>query len=406
MSIKEYWAKHRLKVNRISRVVGIGAGSLLLGLSVVYGLRWQRQINLNQQILEITQEKLSVNEAALASATASLNALQADDQFVRNEKLTAEIEAIQTEYRAAVQTYENLIDLRGDSIKTSKLDGQLAAILKLLADRNWATASSKIKELNASIQSERDKAAAAAATAIPENVPVNNTPPGSGYARQQVQLDIGNYLVSIVSADLNSTRVMVDTASAGTCTNDCPVLALSDYVARSGAFAGINGPYFCPASYPSCQGKTNTFDTLIMNKNKVYFNSENNVYSTVPAVIFLGNSARFVGTTQEWGRDTGVDAVIAAQPRLVAGGNAAFGGDGDPKKGSKSNRSFIGATSNTVYIGVVHNATVAESARVLAALGIKDALNLDAGGSTALWSGGYKVGPGRALPMGILLVRK
>lgn len=29
-----------------------------------------------------------------------------------------------------------------------------------------------------------------------------------------------------------------------------------------------------------------------------------------------------------------------------------------------------------------------------------------AGGPTALWSGGYKVGPGRALPFGIVLVRR
>jgi exopolysaccharide biosynthesis protein len=183
-------------------------------------------------------------------------------------------------------------------------------------------------------------------------------------------------------------------------------MALGDYVSRSGGFAGINGPYFCPATYPSCADKKNAFDTLIMNKNKVYFNSDNNVYSTVPAVIFSDSSARFVGRTSEWGRDTGVDSVIAAQPFLVSNGNVVFGGDGDPKKGSKSTRGFIGVTGSTVYIGHVHNATVAESARVLKGLGIQNALNLDGGGSVALWSGGYKVGPGRALPLGIVLVRK
>jgi exopolysaccharide biosynthesis protein len=219
-------------------------------------------------------------------------------------------------------------------------------------------------------------------------------------------LDIGSYLVSIVSADLNSTRVIVDTASDGTCANDCPVKPLGDYVSRSGAFAGINGPYFCPATYPSCAGKTNSFDTLLMNKNNVYFNSENNVYSTVPAAVFSGSSANFVGQSLNIGRDTGVDAVIAAQPFLVSGGNVVFGGDGDPKKGSKGPRGFIGTTGSTVYIGHVHNATVAESARVLQALGIQNALNLDGGGSVALWSGGYKLGPGRNLPFGILLVRK
>lgn len=144
-----------------------------------------------------------------------------------------------------------------------------------------------------------------------------------------------------------------------------------------------------------------------MNKGKTYFNSENNVYSTVPAVIFSGNSARFVGASQEWGRDTGVDAVIASQPLLLMNGQIRFGGDGDPKKGSRGSRSFIGAKGSTVYIGVVRGATVAEVAHVLKAMGLDHALNLDSGGSTALMNGGrYLAGPGRNTPFGIVLVRK
>lgn len=394
------------------RIVLIGGGVFLgvmtLACFILVGINQYDQATKQAGEYRVSasdyQTKLTETETKLASVSASLEAFLGEDQFERNEKLESEIINIEKQYEAAAKTYENLVDLRDDGIKTAKLDEQFAQILKLLSDRNWATASAKINELTGSIKTEQEKAAAA--FKIPENVPVNNSPPGSGYARQQVALDIGNYMVSLVSADLNSTRVIVDTASEGTCGNDCPVLALGDYVARSGAFAGINGPYFCPATYPQCADKKNTFDTLIMNKNKVYFNSENNVYSSVPAVIFSGSGARFVGASSEWGRDTGVDSVIAAQPRLVAGGTAVFGGDGDPKKGSKSNRSFIGATGSTVYIGVVHNATVAEASQVVAALGIKNALNLDAGGSTALWRGGYKAGPGRALPMGILLVRK
>ncbi len=143
-----------------------------------------------------------------------------------------------------------------------------------------------------------------------------------------------------------------------------------------------------------------------MNKNKTYFNSDNNVYSSVPVAAFGSGWARFMGRSSDWGRDTGVDGVIANQPLLVSGGNIAFGGDGDPKKGSKGSRSFIGANGSIIYIGVVHNATVAEVAHVLKTLGLQDALNLDSGGSTALWNGGYKVGPGRNIPNAILFVKK
>ena len=60
-----------------------------------------------------------------------------------------------------------------------------------------------------------------------------------------------------------------------------------------------------------------------------------------------------------------------------------------------------------MYIGVVHNATVAEVAHVLKTLGLDGALNLDSGGSTALWyNGRYIDGPGRNIPDAILFLRK
>lgn len=243
-------------------------------------------------------------------------------------------------------------------------------------------------------------------TALP-SITINNQPPQTGYQRQYVQSDVGIFLVDIVGADLNSTRVVIDTASDGNCGDNCPVMTLSDYVGRSGAFAAINGPYFCPSSYPNCAGKTNSFDTLLMNKNKVYFNSDNNIYSNVPAVIFSGNSARWVSRSLEWGRDTNVDSVIAGQPLLLAENNIIFGGDDDPKKGSRGSRSFIATKGSAVYIGVVKKATVAEVAHVLKVMGLNYALNLDSGGSVALWhEGRYIAGPGRQIPFGILFVKK
>lgn len=238
------------------------------------------------------------------------------------------------------------------------------------------------------------------------SIPTSNSLPTNGYVRQKVVTDRGTFTVSIIAADLNSTRVIVDTASDSSCSNDCPVLSLRDYVSRSGAYAGINGGYFCPSSYPSCSGKKNSFDTLLMNKKKVYFNSDNNVYSTVPAVIFSGGSARFVGQSLEWGRDTGPDAVLANYPLLVQDGGLRFTGSGDGKLNGKGNRSFVGSKDHYAFIGIIQNATVADVAVVLKTMGMRNALNLDSGGSTALWSGGYKFGPGRGIPNALLFVRK
>lgn len=337
--------------------------------------------------------------------------LQNQDQLKINEALKKEIESINETFKNAGKEYENLTDLDALKGKTEVLKKSFALILANLAERNYASAEADLKLLTTDIEKERSRIALlitpdsniAINTA---SLPVNNTPPGAGYSRQSVAALGSNYLVDIVAADMGSTRIIVDTASDGDCRDNCPVLSLGDYVGRNNAFAGINGSYFCPAEYPTCAGKTNSFDTLAMNKNKKYLNSENNVYSTVPAVIFQPGSMRFVGQSLEWGRDTGVDGVLANQPLLLSGGNVVFGGSADPKQGSKGSRSFVGNKGSTAYIGVVRNVTVAEMAHVLKALGLENALNLDSGGSTALWSGGYKVGPGRNLPNVILFVRK
>jgi exopolysaccharide biosynthesis protein len=385
----------------------------LCGVAALAGYFWYlEKISAAQSTTQLSMQNsqlsldLQLTEEQLSSISAQLTTLQSEDQFVRNEKLQAEIKAIVTTYQQTVASYERILDLRGDTTKTAPLEQKFSLVLTQLAQRKESSASATLESLQKDI-ADLQAALAVVSVPIPENLPVSNTPPVSGYSRQSVDTDVGTFAIDILTADLNSTRVQVETASDGDCRDNCPVATLADYVARSGGFAGINGPYFCPAEYPSCVGKTNSFDTLLMNKKKTYFNSDNNVYSSVPAIIFSGGGARLVGQSSEWGRDTGVDSVIASQPMLLSGGSITFGGDGDPKKGSRGSRSFIGAKDNQVYIGVVRNATVAEVSHVLKALGLQSALNLDSGGSTAFYvNGKYVAGPGRLTPFGIVLVRK
>lgn len=364
----------------------------------------KRSISL-QENLDQTTVTLSETQEQLTSKSAELTDLKNEDQVKINQELNENLKNIKRTYTTAVSAYEELIKLKEQSGKTEKLDELFTEALLDLVKEDYRSAQGKLSELANKIDAEQSRITATLVK-VPENVKESTAPPGSGYSRQSVPTDAGSFLVSIVAADLNSTRVIVDTASDSDCGNDCPILSLSSYASRNGAYAGINGSYFCPATYPSCAGKTNTFDTLAMNKNKTYFNSDNNVYSTIPAVIFGNGWVRFVGQSLEWGRDTSVDGVLANKPMLVAGGNIAFSGGGEPKEGARGARSFVAHKGSMVYIGVVHSATVAESAKVMKALGMENALNLDNGGSTALWSGGYRVGPGRNLPNVILFVRK
>lgn len=358
-----------------------------------------------QENLKQTTMTLADTQGELASKSAELEELKNQDQVKINLELNENLRNIKNTYTSAVATYEDLLKLKEQAGDTDDMDELYTQALLDLVKEDYRSAQGKLSELAGKIDAEQTRLIAASIPP-PQNVPESASPPGSGYVRQSVPTEVGSFLVSIIAADLGSTRVIVDTASDGDCHNDCPVLSLSSYVSRNGAFAGINGSYFCPATYPSCGGKTNTFDTLAMNKNKVYFNSDNNVYSTIPAAIFGSGWVRFVGQSLEWGRDTGVDGVLANKPLLVSGGNVVFTGGGEAKEGARGGRSFVASKGSQIYIGVVHNATVADSAKVMKALGMENALNLDDGGSTALWSGGYRVGPGRNLPNVILFVRK
>ncbi len=360
------------------------------------------KLSYNAKQFEVKNLKL---EERLKITNKALSALKAQDQYKINKALESKIASIESSYKQTAALYENLSDLKITSSKTGDFDKQFADILSLLSKQNYASAESQLSLLDTALTKEQDRINALLQPV--RNVVSSNSPPGSGYQIQQVSTDLGSFTVEIIAADLNSTRVIVDTASNSDCSDNCPVLSLYDFVSRNSAFAGINGSFFCPSDYPSCAGKSNSFDTLLMNKNKIYFNSSNNVYSTVPAAVFSGNSARFVTESLQWGRDTGADSVIANHPLLTLNGQINLAGNtGEAKLSQKTSRSFVGSTGNTVYIGVVFNATVTEEAKVMNSLGIQNSLNLDDGGSTALWYNGYKAGPGRNIPNALLLIHK
>ena len=351
------------------------------------------------QALNLTQTLEKTNK--------ELGDLKNQDQIKINEQLKIDVKKTHDAYNQILKPYEKIQDLKAQKQDTKDLDAMYAEIIKYLADLNYSSGSALLTQLNSDID-KKYKALAAAQTQTISNqtASLSNNPPANGYSFQAVKTDIGTFNVALIAGDLNSTRVIVDTASDSDCSNNCPVMNLSDYVSRSGAYAGINGPFFCPAEYPSCAGKTNSFDTLLMNKNKYYFNSDNNKYSTVPLVYFTGNTMGVRGQTLEWGRDTGVDAVVANFPLYVSGGQNAFGGSGDTKLNSAGPRTFVANKESVVYIGIVYSATSAQAASVLKALGMNNALGLDQGGSTALWFNGYKAGPGRNIPSALLFVRK
>jgi hypothetical protein len=394
--LKVNFIKTLFNFNKTTSIIFLGLAVILLFSALFLGASLIKQQKINLSL-----------ESQLKEVSLKFKDLKNQDQYKINVSLKENIKNIESLYKDAVSDYEKITDLKAQKQDTQDLDKGFAQSLNYLSNLNYSSGSASLNLLTLSIKKKEDQLAASqAVVSAPQNITQSNAAPSSGFSIQSVSTDNGSFTTYIIAADLNSTRVVVDTASSGDCGNNCPVLPLSDYISRSGAFAGINGSYFCPADYPSCAGKTNSFDLLVMNKNKVYFNSSNNVYSTNPAVIFSGNSARFVGQALEWGRDTGVDSVLSNYPLLVSGGNIAYTSGGDAKFAPKGTRTFVATKGSMVFIGAILNASMADSAKVLKTMGMENALNLDQGGSTALWSGGYKLGPGRNIPNALLFVRK
>lgn len=375
---------------------------ILLVVSGIYFFFKQQSYITNLTALQYKQIKLTND---LRQVQKQYEDLKGQNQYQINQQLQQNIKNIQTTYNQSVTLYQQLVDLKAQTNNTQNLDTLFAQALQDLSVQNYTSSSAVLQQLSDGIQ-KQESAIASAVVNSSSNAPSHNSLPSIGFSQQSVTADIGTFLVSIIAADLNTTRVIVDTASDVDCSNNCPTMSLADYVSRNGAFAGINGTFFCPTEYPSCAGKTNSFDTLLMNKNKHYFNSANNVYSTVPLVYFTGNAMGVRSQTLNWGRDTSVDSVIAMQPLLISTGNIVYGGSNDGKYTNKGTRDFIANKGNMVYIGVIYNADMNDAAHVLKTLAVDNALNLDEGGSTALWDGGYKAGPGRNIPNAVLFVRK
>lgn len=102
----------------------------------------------------------------------------------------------------------------------------------------------------------------------------------------------------------------------------------------------------------------------------------------------------------------GLSAGVVNYPGLLDGGNVIVDeGSLSEKQAAKGTKGGIGIRGNTVYLIIASGVNMADFAHVFKSLGADSAMNLDGGGSSALWFGGYKVGPGRALPNAIIFAR-
>lgn len=251
---------------------------------------------------------------------------------------------------------------------------------------------------------------------LPTAKPVTPTPkpvsgpPGTGLSTLVVSTPLGNFSATVLSLDLTSTRMITDTASDSDCSDSCPTLPLKDYVTRNNGFAGANGTYFCPAAYPECAGKSNSFDFPVYNSRlHKWMEADKLGWNERRAIIYTdGSGAHYQNSSA--GFSGGLDAGIINYPGLVDGGSVQID---DNQSGLSDKQKSVGIkvgigtrNPNNLLVVVAQNVNMQQFAYVFKSLGATGALNLDTGGSTALYNGGYIYGPGRSLPNAVIFAHK
>ena len=230
----------------------------------------------------------------------------------------------------------------------------------------------------------------------------------SGYSYQTVQTERGTFGAFVIKVAMNEVKVKTVSAASGTCTNDCDTKSLADYVKDSGGFAGMNGSYFCPPDYSTCGGKVNSSDFALYDSNEGKWEHKDALsWNETGLMTFNGSDPSFYRETSDYGGG-GVTAGISNYPSLVKDGDIAVSEDDltSYQKDVKGPRGVIGVGGSNIYLAIVSNATVIDAAYVIRSLGAKHALNLDGGGSSAMYiNGKYVVGPGRSLPNAIVLTK-
>jgi len=223
-----------------------------------------------------------------------------------------------------------------------------------------------------------------------------------------IDTERGKFGVYLIKVALSEVKVITASANGDDCKDNCPTKSLAEHVKDNGGFAGMNGAYFCPPDYSSCSGKVNSSDyAFYKSSSNKWLNKGALSWGDTGLATFNGSSAKFYKKSSDYGGGS-VTAGISNYPTLLDGGEVVINKDKltSYQKDVRGARGAIGVGDSNLYLAIISNATVVDAAYVMKALGAKDALNLDGGGSSALYlNGSYLVGPGRSLPNAVVLVK-
>ncbi len=404
--------KSKIPSNRTHAIV------ILLLLVMVGGLIAEiiQVRNQSTQFTRSLEDEVKQLESVITGERTANESIAVELSKLQNSEPQEKLEEIEETIDAYLFSQQKLIDYESQGIDIKEPEQKLGNALEKIFGRNYEEARSTLNEINvlleklledrlASIAEQEAKQHAAQAAQLPTSVP------GLGSGRISVSTSKGSFLIDLVKIDLNGVRVITDSANENDCSDNCPTKSLAQYIAESGGFAGINGTYFCPQDYSTCAGKVNSFDFGLFNtRQSRWINGTTLFWNGRTMIAFDGGSnPYFFKDANSFGGVGDLKAAIVNYPALVSGGQNVLGnGDSlnDYLKVTRSTRSGLGIKGKVAYLVVARGASVPDLAEIFMSLGVDHAMNLDGGGSSALYyNGRYLAGPGRSLPNAVIFAR-
>ena len=250
---------------------------------------------------------------------------------------------------------------------------------------------------------------------VSENIELKNP---INYENKKIKIDNKEIEIEIIKINLEQVDVITDTADPKDCKNNCKAKTLKNYVDYYKADLGINGSYFCPKDYKVCSSKINSYFYPVYNSNKKVLINEKEIKWLKQGVGILAFNKYGEYITQENAIDNKVRSIkdfetknkfevsslISSEPVLISNGsNIISKYTLDNSQKTKTLRSGIGVKNNIVYLIVAKKSNVSDLSKIFEYYKVDFALNLDGGGSSALYyDNKYMTGPGRDIPNAII----
>lgn len=411
-------------------VIVFALTNLVLAIAVVYSTLQLQMLRMDLDAANVAidqqgEEKKEISDAytnllfedhlryiTYSSVAASRSVIEKEYETFKLEAEGARLEKIESVFALYQETVDALDANATRGADTAGIENELSEWGELFLGQEFDPLQEKMQTAKSILEANYTEylASLPTPTIIPTQRPAVATT-ANGYSFESVQTDRGIFSAYIIKLPLSSYTVKTVAANESDCIDNCPAKSLAEYVSENGGYAGIHGSYFCPPDYAHCVGKVNSYDFAVYDSNTRSWRNEHTLQWYKNSFAgFSGASILFYEDIQQFAfSGSSVTAGISNFPALVDGGSFSFSeGELDSYQLTvKGTRGAIGVDATNIYLVVATGATVPDMAHVMKSLGATDALNLDGGGSSALYVGGsYKVGPGRALPNAIVLVAK